>query len=180
MVNPQRKRPAFKKPARKIPTLVKTRIRRPPLTVRGPRAFVRRAAQTDSPGLPPPGLVATLPEWHVYWWLSERRHLQPGLEFDFQSSLFGGRLDKGGLVVDFLLPFHLGPPGLVINVQGYNWHYASSSLRADALADKVRLASQGHVVVYVLEDDVLDLGRLDRTMSLALQGTQVFSDAEAA
>jgi hypothetical protein len=176
VVNLQRKRPAFKKPARKIPTLVKTRIRRPPLTVRGPRAFVKRAEQTDAPGLPPAGLVATLPEWHVYWWLEKRRRLIAGLEFDFQSSLFGGRMDKGGLVVDFLLPFHFGPPGLVLNVQGYNWHYASAALRADALADKIRLVSQGHAVVYLLEDDLLDPGRLDRTMSMALQGTQLFPD----
>jgi hypothetical protein len=170
----RRDRPKFKKPARKIPGIQKTRFRSPPLTVRGPKAFIRRAVQSDDPGLPPPELVATLPEWYVYWWLTTKRKLISGLDFDFQSSLFGGRLDLGGLVVDFLLPFHFGPPGLVINVQGYTWHYYSSLLRADALNDKIRLESRGYRVVYVLEDDILY--RLEATMQAAITGTQLFSD----
>lgn len=56
---------------------------------------------------------ATLPERVVYKALTDRH-----LEFDFQSSLVGGRIDLGGMVADFLIP----RPPVVIRVQGMFWH----------------------------------------------------------
>lgn len=40
----------------------------------------------------------------VYKWLLVN-HLRPGSDFDYQSSREGGRLELGGMVVDFLFPF---------------------------------------------------------------------------
>lgn len=43
-----------------------------------------------------------------------RRGYSPGIDFDFQSSQLGGRLELGGLVADFLFPFKR----IVVNIQG--------------------------------------------------------------
>jgi len=40
----------------------------------------------------------------VYRWLTVN-NLRPGSDFDYQSSREGGRLELGGMVVDFLFPF---------------------------------------------------------------------------
>jgi hypothetical protein len=47
------------------------------------------------------------------WFTSEARFI-PGVDFDFQSSQFGGRLELGGMVVDFLFP----NMRVAFNVQG--------------------------------------------------------------
>lgn len=44
-----------------------------------------------------------LSERIVYKWLLGAK-MQPGIDFDFQSSMFGGRLELGGMVVDFVFP----------------------------------------------------------------------------
>jgi len=56
----------------------------------------------------------TLPERVVYKSLEDRR-----LDFSFQSSLFGGRIELGGLVADFIIQFR---KQVVIRVQGQYWH----------------------------------------------------------
>lgn len=166
------------RPAKKIPSARPPRERHAPFIPRGPRVGVKEAQQTDSPG----DVVntaeigtATLPEWYVWWWLTRKRHFTPGLEFQFQSSYFGGRRELGGLVVDFLLPGYF-PPGLVLNVQGFHWHRYSSLARANDLAVKIRLQGPPHFfkVVYLAEDDLYE--RLDYTMTKALKGEQMYAD----
>lgn len=56
----------------------------------------------------------TLPERIVYLWLVTKMHMKDGIDFDFQSSLSGGRIEMGGIVADFrfeILKF-------ILNVQG--------------------------------------------------------------
>jgi hypothetical protein len=106
-------------------------------------------------------------EWRVWWWLDKNK-----LEFDFQSSLLGGRLMLGGQVADFII--YSRDPALIINVQGEHWHYAGSHLSAEALMNKVALMNRGFDVVYVLERDVND--RLNYAMREAMLGRQLFSD----
>lgn len=59
----------------------------------------------------------TLPERIVYKSLTDR-HLTPGSDFTFQSSLQGGRMDLGGMVADFLFE----RPPFIIRIQGQFWH----------------------------------------------------------
>ena len=119
----------------------------------------------------PPGIVATLPEWYVYWWCLNEDYVE-GVDFQFQSSIFGGRVDKGGLVLDFLFPrLHL-PEGRVVNVDGFVWHRYAIEDRANDVANDVRLIDQGFDIVHVAEEDVLK--RLDYTMSQAVKGIQLF------
>lgn len=164
-----RKKKEIKRPSNRPRLPDYGRIRLEPLATKGPRPFIAKVVQTDAPpDVPPPDITATLPEWRVYWWLSKEK-----IQFDFQSSLMGGRLDKGGLVIDFLLPDRF-PPGLVLNVQGFFWHrYTTNDRMADILT-KVRLQEQGYTVVYMAEEDILD--RLDTVMKAALTGRQLYPD----
>ncbi|RPI49477.1 MAG: DUF559 domain-containing protein, partial [Deltaproteobacteria bacterium] len=59
------------------------------------------------------GIKGTLIE-RIFYKALEQRGYVPGSDFDFQSSLLGGRLVMGGIVADFLLPYKR----LVINIQG--------------------------------------------------------------
>lgn len=50
----------------------------------------------------------------VYKFLVHRMRMMPGADFTFQSSLFGGRLELGGIVADFMFEYLR----IIINVQG--------------------------------------------------------------
>lgn len=50
----------------------------------------------------PPDWEGSIPEYMVYRSLIERHGKQPGVDFSYQSALMGGRLDKGGVVLDFV------------------------------------------------------------------------------
>lgn len=56
----------------------------------------------------------SLPERILYLYLVKNLHLKSGIDFDFQSSLDGGRMELGGIVADFLFEIQK----FVINVQG--------------------------------------------------------------
>ena len=68
---------------------------------------------------PPDNWIGSKPEWMFYASLLELGY-QPGEDFTYQSPLMGGRLDKGGLIIDFLF---YNPPDLAVNVQGVYYHY---------------------------------------------------------
>lgn len=112
----------------------------------------------------PDGFPGTLPEWLVFEELTKRQ-----IDFNFQSNQFGGRLEKGGLVIDFLIP-----PDLAFSVLGIYFHYSlggSGSQARDLMAREI-LAQQGIEMIFLDEDDILndvqsivDLGlqRIDRS-----------------
>jgi hypothetical protein len=63
---------------------------------------------------------------------------KPDVDFVLQSVQFGGRMDRGGQVVDF---FFTNPPGLAISVLGEYFHYVlRGGSRAQDLAARVQLA----------------------------------------
>ena len=100
---------------------------------------------------PPATWAGSKPEWMFYASLIQLGY-QPGEDFAYQSPLLGGRLDKGGYIIDFV--FH-NPPGLAVNVQGIYYHY---ELGADTIGrDRVvreLLALQGITLIFVDEDDL--------------------------
>lgn len=90
--------------------------------------------------------TGTLPELLVYQELL-RQGLQPGIDFFYQFSIFGGRTERGGAVLDF---FFIEPPGLAINVQGEYWHYQRGvQHRALDRLRKAQLAGQGITLIYI-------------------------------
>ena len=97
----------------------------------------------------PEGWTGSLPEWQFYASLVELGY-EPNEDFTYQSPLMGGRLDKGGLVIDFLFN---NPPDLAVNVQGVYYHYElGADTRARDIFARESLAGQGITLIFVDED----------------------------
>ena len=99
----------------------------------------------------PAGWPGSLPEYLVYTALIQLGK-QPGLDFVYQSPLMGGRLERGGLVIDFLF---INPPDLAINVQGEYFHQqqGSTAIARDKMA-RAQLAGQGITLIFIGAGDV--------------------------
>lgn len=109
----------------------------------------------------------TYPEFLVWQWLVKKGY-QAGVDFQFQSSFFGGRRDLGGLVADFIIDA-MTPP-VVIRVQGEYWHVLPGRRERDFF-EMIRLNEIGFTVVDAWENDLLE--RLDFTMDQALRGVSI-------
>lgn len=104
-------------------------------------------------GLPeaPEGWEGSKPEWAFYSALV-RLGLQPDEDFSYQSPLMGGRLDKGGAIIDFMF---FNPPDLAVNVQGVYYHYElGAETKARDIFTRQSLAGQGITLIFVDEDDL--------------------------
>jgi len=110
----------------------------------------------------PTGWPGSLPEFLVFQEL-KRRGLREGIDFSYQSAFQGGRLQKGGMIVDFLF---VNPPGLAINVQGDYYHAGPQSRRQDRIV-QAQLAGEGITMIFVDESDILSDVR--RIVGAALQ-----------
>ena len=89
-------------------------------------------------------------EWLVYDALIKLGK-KPDIDFVYQSPFMGGRMEKGGIVVDFLM---LDPPDLAINPQGEYWHYSQAHSPARDLIAREALAGQGITLIFIDEDDL--------------------------
>ena len=93
------------------------------------------------------------PEWTTYVVLQQLGKVVDE-DFTYQSPLMGGRLDKGGVVVDFMFK---NPPDLAINVQGNYYHYGMGVETATRdILGRTQLASQGIILVFIDEDHLED------------------------
>lgn len=77
-----------------------------------------------------PGLINGRQAGSSYEWNIARGLWTLGWTFEYQVPLFGGRMRRGGVVLDFLLPPH--PMQTVINPIGEYWHRNAA---ADQLED---------------------------------------------
>ena len=65
---------------------------------------------------------------------------QPGIDFTYQSPLLGGRMTKGGAVLDFEFT---NPPDLAVNIQGVYYHYEFGvDQKARDVMTRVQMAGQ--------------------------------------
>ena len=95
----------------------------------------------------------SVPEYLTYQAL-QRAGKRPGFDFTYQSPLLGGRMQKGGMIIDFEF---FDPPDLSINVQGVYYHYefgVETSAR-DKIA-RAQLAGEGITLIFIDEDDLLN------------------------
>ena len=100
---------------------------------------------------PPDEWTGSLPEWMFYAALA-RLGYEDGVDFSYQSSQFGGRLDKGGMVLDFDFT---NPPNLAVNVQGVYYHYhLGADTKARDIMAREALAGLGIHLIFVDEDDL--------------------------
>ena len=100
----------------------------------------------------PSNWEGSLPEYIAYVEL-ERAGKVPGVACTYQSPLLGGRMDKGGVVLDF--EFY-NPPDLAINIQGTYYHYemGTEQKARDRMA-AAQIAGQGMTLIFIDEDDLL-------------------------
>lgn len=90
----------------------------------------------------------TLPERIVYLYLTDRLKMASGIDFTFQSSLQGGRLELGGIVADFVFPLLK----MIIQVQGPT-HDTFLRIRKDQ--EQVNtLTSMGFLVLELLDETI--------------------------
>ena len=101
----------------------------------------------------PQGWEGSVPEYLTYQTL-EKVGKVPGEDFTYQSPLLGGRITKGGVVIDFDFT---NPPDLAINVQGVYFHYqfGVETGARDRMA-RAQLAGEGKQLIFIDEDDLLE------------------------
>ena len=99
------------------------------------------------------GIIASYPEAVVHYELTRRR-LVDGIHYSFQSSMFGGRTELGGCVVDFLF---LDRP-LALRVQGTYFHLPFDRMGHGTGDEDQRLLieSRGLRCVDLWENEILD------------------------
>lgn len=106
-------------------------------------------------------LILTDLERLVYTWLVERN-----IEFDFQSSLMGGRIEFGGAVVDFILV----ESGILLRVFGEYWHTGLVQEAKDR-EQRSMLEGLGYRVVDLHEEELTT--NLDAVMEKAIMGDEM-------
>lgn len=94
----------------------------------------------------PANWLGSLPEYAVFLALTRMK-----VDFEFQSAQMGGRLTKGGAVVDFFIP----SLNLALNVQSNYWHYSSAGKIASDKAQRITLEGMGIQVIWIQEEDAL-------------------------
>jgi len=100
----------------------------------------------------PPSWLGSVPEYIAYNTFIELG-LKPGTDFTYQSPLMGGRLDKGGFVLDFLFD---EPPGLAVNVQGVYYHYEFGvEAKARDVMARAALAGENITLIFIDDDDLM-------------------------
>ena len=115
----------------------------------------------------------TAPEWwvgsvpeYLCWQALVKLGLRPDIDFQYQSQLAGGRQDKGGRVIDFLI---FNPPNIAINVQGVYYHYEKgAAVRQSDILTRAFMAAEWINLIFVDEDDLIDDAR--RIVGDALAG----------
>ena len=100
----------------------------------------------------PSNWEGSIPEYIAYTTF-QQLGLRPGEDFSYQSPLLGGRMDKGGLVLDFIFPDRL----LAINIQGVYFHYEFKGLETKARDTMARsaIAGEGMTLVFIDDDDLM-------------------------
>ena len=118
-----------------------------------PRFTTTARGQRRSIPEKPADFPGSMPEYIVFNQLL-RLGLKPNVDFEFQARFAGGKIEKGGIVIDFLFR---NPPNIAINVQGiyYNYEQGSVNIANDLLAIQI-LAGEGISLIFLDEDDILN------------------------
>lgn len=123
------------------------------------------------------GGVGTRPEFMCYEAL-ERMGMRapqstpyPGMDFEFQVPVLGGRGQKGGAVIDLMV--HVVSPRVAIRVQGEFWHYVDAPTREADIIERIAIQNLGYKVVDILSQDTIDEQRTAFVVGLALNGFEL-------
>ena len=125
---------------------------------RGPKRTWIGENQLEARAWPKSRIRGTLPERIIYKYLVETMRFQEGSDFDFQSSLQGGRIDTGGIVADFLFK----TLRIVLNPLGPT-HYEFLRMKKDDEQISA-LEEMGYQVYMIPEEDVYNEYVFDELM----------------
>jgi len=95
--------------------------------------------------------MGSKPEYYIYHALISLG-LKSNVDFVYQSAQLGGRLEKGGAVVDFLF---YNPPNLAVNIQSVYYHYRGVTQKVRGQMQRAQLEGLGLRIVYIDEEDAL-------------------------
>ena len=122
--------------------------------------------------------VEEVPEWWLarggsrpeYWiWRALYRFglSEEAGDFTYQAKKFGGRLERGGAIVDFEIfnPEHLG-----INVQSEYFHNRTTNQRAHDALQRAELEASGLRLEFIQEEEAINSP--DRAVREAIAGTR--------
>ena len=100
----------------------------------------------------PSSWPGSIPEYVAYQTFV-RIGKEPGEDFSYQSPLMGGRMDKGGVVLNFVFT---NPPDLAVNIQGVYYHYEFGvEVRARDLMARAMMAGDGISLIFIDDDDLM-------------------------
>jgi len=122
---------------------------------RGPRRLYVGQDPLEARAVPKNIVRGTLPERIIYRTLIEIFHFIEGADFDFQSSLQGGRMELGGIVADFLFP----TLKIVLQVQGPT-HFEYMRMAKDQ-EQMGALLEMGYVTYEIQENDIYNEFKLE-------------------
>lgn len=93
----------------------------------------------------PANWLGNVPEFYCWWALTRL-----GINFTYQESYAGGRLEKGGIVADFYLPDH----NIAIQIRSIYWHGGVERRAIDEI-QRIMLEGMGIVVVFIDEEFIM-------------------------
>ena len=111
-------------------------------------------------------LGGSKPEYWIYRAITRTGRLMEAGDFSYQSKRFGGRLNRGGAVVDFIIK----SPYMGINVQSLYFHNRTSGQRAHDRLQQAALEADGLRVEFIPEEEAIN--RPDAAVREALAGTR--------
>tara|TARA_S200002703_G_scaffold32014_3_gene27978 strand:+ start:526 stop:972 length:447 start_codon:yes stop_codon:yes gene_type:complete len=106
------------------------------------------------------------PEYWVYRAIVRTGRLMEAGDFSYQAKKFGGRMERGGAVVDFIIR----SPYMGINVQSLYFHNRTSGQRAHDALLRASLEADGLRVEFISEEEAIN--RPDAAVREALAGTR--------
>ena len=114
-----------------------------------------------------PPTAKSTPERLLYGWL-----IKHSIPFAYQTSVAGGRVIPGGVVLDFVI-YGKGIP-IAIRVQSY-WHLGAENIFADDIRLNM-LQQMGFIVEDVWEWEINTVTKLNNVMRRILYGTPKWRD----
>ena len=99
----------------------------------------------------PQNWPGSLPEYIAYTTFEQLGKV-PNEDFTYQSVRMGGRLDKGGAILDFLFS---NPPDLAVNIQGVYYHYETGvNTQARDMFARAQIEGVGIRLIFIDDDDL--------------------------
>ena len=92
------------------------------------------------------------PEYWIYRAIIRTGRLEEAGDFSYQSKHFGGRLTRGGAILDFIIR----SPYVGINVQSAYWHNRTTDQRAHDALLRATLEASGLRVEFIQEEEAIN------------------------